>query len=57
MITLPERYTATGGEGAAGGLWQITLERPARGGFEDFRVEALGIPPYLFLHPDRYWTF
>jgi len=57
VITLPERYTATGGEGAAGGLWQITLERPARGGFEDFRVEALGIPPYLFLHPDRYWTF
>ncbi|HRR34871.1 MAG TPA: right-handed parallel beta-helix repeat-containing protein, partial [Kiritimatiellia bacterium] len=48
-ITLPERYTATGGEGAAGGLWQITLERPAAGGFEDFRVEALGIPPYLFL--------
>ncbi len=57
VITQPERFTAAGGEGAAGGLWQITLERPARGGFEDFRVEALGIPPYLFLHPDRYWTF
>jgi hypothetical protein len=57
VITQPERYTATGGEGAVGGLWRITFARPARGVFEDFHVDVLGIPPYLFLHPDRYWTF
>ena len=56
-IAQPERYTATDGEGAAGGLWRITFERPTRGVLEDFHVDALGIPPYLFLHPDRYWTF
>ena len=55
-IAQPER-PATDGEGATGGLWRITFERPTRGVLEDFYVDALGIPPYLFLHPDRYWTF
>jgi hypothetical protein len=56
-VTQMERFTATGGEGAAGGLWQLRLERPAVGGFEDFHVELLGVPAHLFLDRDRYWTF
>jgi hypothetical protein len=55
-ITQPERFTATQGEGAAGGLWQLRMERPAAGGFEDFQVEILGAPAFLFLSKDRYWT-
>jgi hypothetical protein len=56
-ITQMERFTATDGEGAAGGLWQVKFERPAAKGFEDFRAEVLGIPAYLFLDRDRYWVF
>jgi hypothetical protein len=56
-VTRMERFTATGGEGAAGGLWQLKLERPSTGRFEDFRAELLGVPAYLFLDRDRYWEF
>lgn len=52
-----ERFTATGGERAAGGLWQIKFERPATVTFEDYLVEVLGIPAHLFLSPERYWEF
>jgi hypothetical protein len=56
-IVQMERFTATGGEGASGGLWQITFERPAAKAFEDFRAELLGVPAYLFLDRERYWVF
>lgn len=55
-ISQMERFTATEGQGAAGGLWQLKVERPSKGGFEDFHVEVLGVPGYLFLSRDRYWT-
>ena len=52
-----ERFTATEGQGVSGGLWQVTLERPSKGAFEDFHLEVLGIPGYLFLNRERYWEF
>ncbi len=57
LISLPERYTATKGEGRDGGLWEIRVRRPSSGVFEDFHVQAVGIPAYLFLHRERYWEF
>lgn len=39
------------------GLWQVILKRPSEKGFEDFRVDVLGIPGFFFLTPDRIWTF
>ena len=51
-----DRFTANHGEGKKGGLWRIELDRPSEGCFEDYRVSALGIPGFLFLHPQRYWT-
>jgi hypothetical protein len=54
-ITQMERFTSGEGQGAAGGLWQLEVGKPGRGGFEDFRVEALGVPGYLFLCRERYW--
>jgi hypothetical protein len=54
-ITQMERFTATEGQGADGGLWQVKLEKPVASGFEDFHVEALGVPGYLFLNRNRYW--
>lgn len=50
-----ERCMVTDEAAKAGGLWQVTLGRPSHGGFEDFHVEALGVPGYLFLSKDRYW--
>ena len=57
VITQMERFTATQGQGTPGGLWQVKLERPATGVFEDYHVEVLGVPGYLFLNRDRYWEF
>jgi len=54
-IVQMERFTATDGQGAAGGVWEIRLGKPSQGGFEDFHVEALGVPGFLFLNRDRYW--
>ncbi len=54
-VTQMERFTATAGQGAAGGVWEIRLSKPSQGGFEDFHVEALGVPGYLFLNKDRFW--
>lgn len=51
-----DRFTANHGEGKKGGLWQIKLDRPSEGCFEDFCVSALGVPGFLFLHPQRIWT-
>jgi hypothetical protein len=54
-ITQMERFTAAAGQGAAGGMWELRIEKPSQGAFEDFLVEALGVPGYLFLNKDRYW--
>lgn len=51
-----ERFTFRDEKGAEAGLWELRLGKPAQGGFEDFHVEALGVPGYLFLSRDRYWT-
>jgi len=51
-----ERFTSEDGQGACGGLWEIRLGKPSQGGFEDFHVEALGVPGYLFLNKERYWV-
>ena len=56
-ITQMERFTATEGQGASGGLWQVKVERPSTGAFEDFHVEVLGVSGYLFLSHERYWSF
>ncbi len=56
-ITVFERFTADDGQGLPGGLWQVRFARPSTGVFEDFKVETLGVPGYLFLSPDRYWSF
>lgn len=56
-VIMMERFTAQNGQVQAGGLWQIHFSRPSVGVLEDFRVEALGVPGYLFLHPARYWSF
>lgn len=52
-----ERYTAANGEGAAGGIWQVKFATPTEGVFEDFSVELLGAPAYLFLDDKCYWSF
>jgi hypothetical protein len=54
-ITQMERFTAVEGQGASGGLWELKLEKPSQGGFEDFHAEVLGVPGYLFLSKDRCW--
>lgn len=56
QLTGIDRFTADHGEGVSGGLWQLKLERPATGGFEDYRVDVRGVPGFLFLHPLRYWN-
>jgi hypothetical protein len=55
-ITQMERFTAAAGQGATGGVWQVRVERPSKGGFEDFHIEPLGVPGYLFLNPKRFWV-
>ncbi len=55
-VTQAERFTAAEGQGSAGGVWQVRVERPSEGAFEDFHVEALGVPGYLFLSRGRYWV-
>ena len=52
-----DRFTATEGQGVPGGLWQVTFGHPNKGVFEDFHLEVLGIPGYLFLSRERYWEF
>jgi len=54
-VTQMERFTATKEQGKQNGLWRVKIERPVASGFEDFCVEALGVPGYLFLNLDRYW--
>ncbi len=56
-IAAMERFTATAEQGAVGGIWQISFARPTSGVFEDFCVELLGVPAYLFLDAGSYWTF
>ena len=56
-ITVMERFTTDKDQGLKSGLWQVRFARPGKGVFEDFRVDVLGTPGYLFLNPDRYWAF
>jgi hypothetical protein len=56
-VTQMERFTAADGQGANGGLWQVRVEKPSRGGFEDYHLDALGVPGYLFLNRERFWAF
>lgn len=58
-ITELQRYTAERGAEELGGLWRIRLMKPETEGlvFEDFSVDVLGVPPFLFLHPSRHWEF
>jgi hypothetical protein len=58
-ITGIQRYTGGQDAEASSGLWKIRLMKPAAEGlaFEDFSVDVLGVPPFLFLHPARYWEF
>ena len=44
----------SGGE-VTSGLWTLTLARPAKGSFEDERIDLVGVPGFFFLDPTRYW--
>ena len=37
------------------GLWRIDLTRPSASGFDDYKVEMSGLPPFLFLSAEKYW--
>ena len=37
------------------GLWKIDFARPTRGGLDDYKCEMHGLPPFLFLSPEKYW--
>jgi len=56
-ITQMERFTSKKDSTMASGLWQINFEKPIQNVFEDYYVEVLGVPGYLFLNRERYWSF
>lgn len=56
-VAEPERFAATEKQRTAGGLWQVSFGKPARGAFEDFHVDVRGVPGYLFLNAARFWSF
>ena len=37
------------------GLWRLDLARPSASGFDDYKVEMSGLPPFLFLSSEKYW--
>ncbi|MBQ2628235.1 MAG: hypothetical protein IJG13_01020 [Kiritimatiellae bacterium] len=39
----------------AAGLWKFDISRPARGAFEDFKLDIAGVQGYFFLTPDKHW--
>lgn len=45
----------TSGPRPTSGIWQIELMRPNVGGFEDYQVDLVGVPGYLFLSEKGYW--
>ena len=38
------------------GLWQIEVLKPSTAGFNNFGVDACGVPPLFFLSKEKYWT-
>ena len=44
------------GEAVRQGLWTVRFEKPSAGVFDDFTVDLAGIPGFLFLSPQKYWT-
>lgn len=54
-IAQRERFTVSDAGGVADGVWLVKCEKPSSGVFEDFCVEALGVPGYLFLNRNRFW--
>ena len=40
----------------AAGVWKLSLARPPKGSFDDFKCEVAGVPSFLFLSPEKYWT-
>lgn len=49
-----EQFTAEGN--VKDGIWECKAKRPTEGAFEDFSLDVLGVPAYLFLSRERYWT-
>lgn len=41
----------------APGLWKLSLARPSDGCFEDSGYSLAGVPGFLFLSPDKTWSF
>ena len=39
----------------APGLWKFEMYRPARGTFEDFKIDLAGVQGYFFLTPTKHW--
>ena len=37
------------------GLWKFDMYRPARGLFEDFKIDLAGVQGYFFLTPKKHW--
>ena len=40
---------------AKSGLWRLSIRRADRGRFEDLGVWLSGVPPFLFVDPERHW--
>ncbi|MBQ6915424.1 MAG: right-handed parallel beta-helix repeat-containing protein [Kiritimatiellae bacterium] len=43
------------GDRPAAGLWKFEMYRPARGVFEDFKIDIAGVQGYFFLTPTKHW--
>ena len=43
------------GDRPAAGLWKFEMYRPARGAFEDFKIDLAGVQGYFFLTPTKHW--
>lgn len=41
----------------APGLWKLSISRPSDGCFEDSGYSLAGVPGFLFLSPDKTWSF
>ena len=44
------------GEAVRQGLWAVRFDKPSAGVFDDFTVDLVGVPGFLFLAPQKYWT-
>ena len=52
-ITNVVQFNRAAQDGKIEGLWQIVLDRPSKGAFEDNAVTILGLPPLLGLDPKQ----